>query len=297
MIIESIPNEPLSFDVIPFNNPKIQFTFQAKNLDQKREWCLLIKNAILESYQAIPSHAKQIVLGLGQKNQATESKHHKVFPVNLNRKHSAPEYLEKKRKAQQKSNNLTNSLNSNFSSNVNHNPSIGMQFSSLQKGFKLRKSIKKGVHLIGGRNSTTLTSTILNNDSNRTDESNKIGSIEYKDMSCNKMDNKNDLNNSNDNDAKVEQRETDLISSYNEKDILLDNDTDKLVNHHISSCLSSTSLTTTNDSGVGSTSSVCCCSQLRLTTPISLGSSIASIESNATTTTANSYSMFHYNIF
>lgn len=40
---------------------------QARSLEQKREWCLQLKRAIIESFSAvIPSHAKQLVLELGQ---------------------------------------------------------------------------------------------------------------------------------------------------------------------------------------------------------------------------------------
>lgn len=40
---------------------------QARNLEQKREWTLQIKRVILENYNAvIPSHARQLVLQLGQ---------------------------------------------------------------------------------------------------------------------------------------------------------------------------------------------------------------------------------------
>ncbi|XP_026687183.1 pleckstrin homology domain-containing family G member 1, partial [Diaphorina citri] len=49
MLIESVPGEPLSFHVIPFDNPKYQYTLQARNLDQKREWCLQLKKVILEN--------------------------------------------------------------------------------------------------------------------------------------------------------------------------------------------------------------------------------------------------------
>lgn len=291
MLIESIRSEPLCFHAIPFNNPKIQYTFQAKNLDQKREWCLLLKNVILESYNTIPMHAKQIVLGLGQKtsgNLGTENKH-KVFPVHLNRKLSAPEYLEKRAcKAQQKlsSTNLVNPITPNCNGS---NLSLGLQFSSLQKGFKLRKSLKKGVHLIGGRNNN-----VLNNNLNIKK------SIEFKEITINES-TATDLPMHNNEEIQTEQQQRELIiKSYednnhqNRFDKEMESDSDKLaIVNNISNCLSSTSLTTTNDSytdsGVGSTSSVCCYSQLRLTTPISLGSSIASIESNATTTTANSH--------
>ncbi|KAG8272206.1 Pleckstrin y domain-containing G member 1 [Homalodisca vitripennis] len=67
MLIESVPGEPLSFHVIPFDNPRLQYTLQARNLEQKREWTLQLKRVILENYNAvIPSHARQLVMQLGQ---------------------------------------------------------------------------------------------------------------------------------------------------------------------------------------------------------------------------------------
>ena len=40
--------------------------FQARNLDQKREWTMQLKRVILENYSAdIPAHARQLVMELG----------------------------------------------------------------------------------------------------------------------------------------------------------------------------------------------------------------------------------------
>ncbi|RWS28286.1 uncharacterized protein B4U80_11384 [Leptotrombidium deliense] len=117
MLIESIKGEPLCFHTIPFDNPRVQYTFQSRNVDQKREWCLQLKRVILENYNAvIPLHAKQIVLQLGQSSQ--EDNVHSSSRRML----SAPEYLERRKHDRNKSESL------------NH---------SLQKGFKLRKSLKK----------------------------------------------------------------------------------------------------------------------------------------------------------
>ena len=38
MLIESIPREPLSFHLVPYDNPRLQNTLQAKTLEQKRKW-------------------------------------------------------------------------------------------------------------------------------------------------------------------------------------------------------------------------------------------------------------------
>lgn len=82
MLIESVPGEPLSFHVIPFDNPRFQYTLQAKNLEQKREWTLQIKRVILENYNAvIPTHARQLVMELGQTR--TDGKCLKILNDNL----------------------------------------------------------------------------------------------------------------------------------------------------------------------------------------------------------------------
>lgn len=120
MLIEIIQGEPLCFHAIPFDNPRVQYTFQARNLEQKREWCLLLKRVIIENYNVvIPSHAKQIVMELGQTIYSENEKSHRGSKRTL----SAPEYLERRKQERRKS-EVT----------INQN---------LHKGFKLRKSLKK----------------------------------------------------------------------------------------------------------------------------------------------------------
>ena len=76
MLIESIPREPLSFHLIPFDNPRMQYTVAARNLEQKRQWCLELKRLILENYNAvIPDKAKELVMMLGKsKDEEGEGK-------------------------------------------------------------------------------------------------------------------------------------------------------------------------------------------------------------------------------
>lgn len=75
MLIESVPGEPLSFHVIPFDNPRQQYTLEARNLEQKREWALQLKRVILENYDAvIPHHARQLVLQLGQDQRCNQER-------------------------------------------------------------------------------------------------------------------------------------------------------------------------------------------------------------------------------
>ncbi|XP_068082816.1 pleckstrin homology domain-containing family G member 1 [Anabrus simplex] len=100
MLIESVPGEPLSFHVIPFDNPRLQYTLQARNLEQKREWTMQLKRVILENYNAvIPSHARQLVMELGQNRTDDEIMADKNTPK---RQHSAPEYLEKRKQERER---------------------------------------------------------------------------------------------------------------------------------------------------------------------------------------------------
>ncbi|XP_076682095.1 guanine nucleotide exchange factor in mesoderm isoform X2 [Andrena cerasifolii] len=101
MLIESIPGEPLSFHVIPFDNPRLQYTLQARNLEQKREWTLQIKRVILENYNAvIPSHARQLVLQLGQTQPEDDALADKG---SAKKQYSAPpEYLEKRKQERER---------------------------------------------------------------------------------------------------------------------------------------------------------------------------------------------------
>ncbi|XP_063911030.1 uncharacterized protein LOC135128111 isoform X2 [Zophobas morio] len=94
MLVEQVRGEPLSFQVLPFDNPRLQVTLRARSPQNKREWTLQIKRVILENYSAvIPNHARQLVLQLGQDVQETEDTTEKWSPLN---KHSTPHYLERR---------------------------------------------------------------------------------------------------------------------------------------------------------------------------------------------------------
>ncbi|XP_038074098.1 uncharacterized protein LOC119742138 isoform X2 [Patiria miniata] len=63
MLIESIQKEPLGFNVIPFDNPSIQYTILARNVDQKKLWSHEIKRLILENYgSTIPTKVYELIL-------------------------------------------------------------------------------------------------------------------------------------------------------------------------------------------------------------------------------------------
>ncbi|RUS85261.1 hypothetical protein EGW08_006962 [Elysia chlorotica] len=97
MLVEVIPNEPLSFHTIPFDNPRAQYTLQARNMEQKRRWCQEMKRLILESYKAkIPDSVKSLVMQLGRNHDDDYVTKEALEAVRKNQ-HTAPEYLEKRR--------------------------------------------------------------------------------------------------------------------------------------------------------------------------------------------------------
>ncbi|XP_044766488.1 uncharacterized protein LOC123322602 isoform X2 [Coccinella septempunctata] len=95
MLVEQVRGEPLSFQVLPFDNPRLQCTIRARSPQHKREWTLQIKRVILENYSAvIPNHARQLVMQLGQDINEIEETEEKWTPL----KHSSntPHYLERR---------------------------------------------------------------------------------------------------------------------------------------------------------------------------------------------------------
>ncbi|KAK9887048.1 hypothetical protein WA026_019972 [Henosepilachna vigintioctopunctata] len=91
MLVEQIRGEPLSFHVLPFDNPRLQCTLRARSPQHKREWTLQIKRVILENYSAvIPNHARQLVMELGQDVNEEE----KAEKWSLKHSSNTPHYLE-----------------------------------------------------------------------------------------------------------------------------------------------------------------------------------------------------------
>ncbi|KAI5742391.1 hypothetical protein M8J77_006761 [Diaphorina citri] len=132
MLIESVPGEPLSFHVIPFDNPKYQYTLQARNLDQKREWCLQLKKVILENYNAvIPSHARQLVMQLGQNKAGDEELAEKSSAPK--RQHSAPEYLERRKQEKNRRKSELCLLRNKFQPRVMRKSDVGTTVKSQQE--------------------------------------------------------------------------------------------------------------------------------------------------------------------
>ncbi|KAK7104177.1 uncharacterized protein [Littorina saxatilis] len=97
MLVEVIPNEPLSFHIIPFDNPRAQHTLQARSMEQKRRWCQEIKRLLLESYKGrIPDNVKSLVMELGR-NHDNDYVGKDTHDSPWKNQHTAPEYLEKRR--------------------------------------------------------------------------------------------------------------------------------------------------------------------------------------------------------
>ncbi|CAC5403608.1 Pleckstrin homology domain-containing family G member 1,Pleckstrin homology domain-containing family G member 3 [Mytilus coruscus] len=110
MLVESIPKEPLSFQVIPFDNPKGYITLQARNLDQKRKWCQEIKRLIIESFKGkIPEKVKGLVMQLGKSREEEAAKYSTVDSRRISH-HTAPEYLERRQRMRRKSGTILTDL-------------------------------------------------------------------------------------------------------------------------------------------------------------------------------------------
>ncbi|KAK5640520.1 hypothetical protein RI129_011331 [Pyrocoelia pectoralis] len=91
MLVEQVRGEPLSFHILPFDNPRQQCTLRARSPQHKREWTLQLKRVILENYSAvIPSHARQLVMQLGQNVPEISED---TSPL---KQHSTPQYLERR---------------------------------------------------------------------------------------------------------------------------------------------------------------------------------------------------------
>uniref|UniRef100_A0A0N5ANQ8 DH domain-containing protein n=1 Tax=Syphacia muris TaxID=451379 RepID=A0A0N5ANQ8_9BILA len=93
MLNESVGSDPLSFQVMSYDNPKIQYIFIATSLEQKRKWMKELKRMMLDHYDVkIPEKAKLLMLNTDnvaakQPISAVSGECRKV-----------PKYLEKKRK-------------------------------------------------------------------------------------------------------------------------------------------------------------------------------------------------------
>ncbi|CAG9572942.1 unnamed protein product [Danaus chrysippus] len=126
MLVESIAGAPLSFHVIPWDAPRSQLTLQARSARHKREWTLLLKRVILENYNAvIPSHARQLVMELGQNKTdddiLAEKSHNLITQASMRKQLSAPEYLEKRKIERERRKSFENGVRGRFKKNRKYN--------------------------------------------------------------------------------------------------------------------------------------------------------------------------------
>ncbi|XP_058066305.1 uncharacterized protein LOC131215927 [Anopheles bellator] len=92
MLVEHLPGEPASFNVIPFDDPKGVMKLTARHREEKRLWTQQIKQAMLEHYD-IPKRAKELVLLLGDEDERFTDKPYWKRPTNNS---PVPEYLERR---------------------------------------------------------------------------------------------------------------------------------------------------------------------------------------------------------
>ncbi|XP_058466015.1 uncharacterized protein LOC131439248 [Malaya genurostris] len=93
MLVEHLPGESTSFNVIPYNDPKGQIKLTARTRDQKRLWAQQIKQAMLEHFD-IPDRARELVLQLGEEDDRITDKNASwKWPTHHP---STPEYLERR---------------------------------------------------------------------------------------------------------------------------------------------------------------------------------------------------------
>ncbi|XP_057304179.1 uncharacterized protein LOC130641404 isoform X3 [Hydractinia symbiolongicarpus] len=68
MLVESLPKDPLAFQIMRFDNQKVNYTIMAKTVDIKKQWTQHLKRLILENHAAmIPQTARQAILGVEEK--------------------------------------------------------------------------------------------------------------------------------------------------------------------------------------------------------------------------------------
>ncbi|CAH0718512.1 unnamed protein product, partial [Brenthis ino] len=150
MLVESIAGAPLSFHVIPWDTPRSQLTLQARSPRHKREWTLLLKRVILENYNAvIPSHARQLVMELGQNKTdddiLAEKSHNLITQASMRKQLSAPEYLEKRKLERERRKSFENGIIRNRLKKANRKYTINNSREENQECDCLQYSAEKGV--------------------------------------------------------------------------------------------------------------------------------------------------------
>uniref|UniRef100_A0A0R3RRT3 DH domain-containing protein n=1 Tax=Elaeophora elaphi TaxID=1147741 RepID=A0A0R3RRT3_9BILA len=101
MLNESISADPLAFQVLSYDNPKIQYIFLASSMDQKRHWMKELKRMMLDHYAVqIPEKTKMLMLSLSDDcSKSAGFSSQQGFALNVKGNKKVPKYLEKRRKS------------------------------------------------------------------------------------------------------------------------------------------------------------------------------------------------------
>uniref|UniRef100_A0A1I7VXR6 DH domain-containing protein n=1 Tax=Loa loa TaxID=7209 RepID=A0A1I7VXR6_LOALO len=101
MLNESISTDPLAFQVLSYDNPKIHYIFLASSMDQKRHWMKELKRMMLDHYAVqIPEKTKILMLSLSDNcSKSVGLSSQQGFALNVKNNKKVPKYLEKRRKS------------------------------------------------------------------------------------------------------------------------------------------------------------------------------------------------------
>ncbi|ULT89925.1 hypothetical protein L3Y34_008368 [Caenorhabditis briggsae] len=93
------PEEPLSFQVLSFDNPRAQYVFLASSMEQKRTWMQELKRMMLDHYSVeIPEKTKQLMLSIDN-TKVVPFGRPEFAEVSMKNHKKVPKYLEKRRKS------------------------------------------------------------------------------------------------------------------------------------------------------------------------------------------------------
>uniref|UniRef100_A0A183CV34 PH domain-containing protein n=1 Tax=Gongylonema pulchrum TaxID=637853 RepID=A0A183CV34_9BILA len=101
MLNESLPSDPLAFQVLSYDNPMIKYIFLATSMDQKRHWMRELKRMMLDHYTVqIPEKTKMLMLNMDDGCGSSMSSFTQQGPAaNSKASKKMPKYLEKRRKS------------------------------------------------------------------------------------------------------------------------------------------------------------------------------------------------------
>uniref|UniRef100_A0A914VEI5 Pleckstrin homology domain-containing family G member 1 n=1 Tax=Plectus sambesii TaxID=2011161 RepID=A0A914VEI5_9BILA len=109
MLNESVAGEPFAFQVLAFDNPRLQYTLITRNMEQKRQWTKELKRMMLDHYNIeIPEHTKNLVLSMETpKPRMWASNSTSSSASRSSNSKKVPKYLEKRRKSSEHNRQLS----------------------------------------------------------------------------------------------------------------------------------------------------------------------------------------------